>query len=320
MGETPEHRVDDYSSMVLFQAAPWDCLVDGIIQYINCTHASVVRIIFHISEMLPSDTSYVRVKHNRFRQYEKEIKRKVDEREIDIQVWGTHTMPESCPIWDVISQIPRYSNQLGDFVNSLMKKLEEVNSEEEKKKKLEDISVLKHCIVNLFEPTNFDLESVRIDINTSGDNATAWTLLQRFFSVKRGKNYYQNLLNRTYYLALGEQEKAWMKMLDEAAETNLNEWKRTEGALPDEQAALDLVRKEDQEGNAEWEKLYKLLGLQQENDEYIPNETSPIRLFCKQMDSLKDNPPDKAPSIWGFLPNAPKRWNKGLRCWNSPGR
>jgi len=90
-------------------------------------------------------------------------------------------------------------------------------------------------------------------------------------------------------------------MLDEAAVKNLNEWKRTNGALPDEQAALDLVRKEDQEGNAEWEKLYKLLGLLQEDGEYIPNEQSPIRLFCKQMDNLKDNPLDKAPSISNLL-------------------
>jgi spore germination protein GerM len=49
-------------------------------------------------------------------------------------------------------------------------------------------------------------------------------------------------------------------------------------------------------------------------------DLSPLPASKASEGSKKGYVPKKKNQYRGFLPNAPKRWNKGLRCWNSPGR
>lgn len=130
-----------------------------------------LRIAVHASTFFGKGPSPQQTKDRRFPAEEKLIQQSLDD-DLDVQVWAFHHEPEISDLWAVVQKAPdltasdetsklNFFQQLEDTFRRLSAAAAEAAPREEAQRIWEELSVIRHQIIGLFDPTRLRLESAR---------------------------------------------------------------------------------------------------------------------------------------------------------------
>jgi hypothetical protein len=154
---------------------PWkDELREAILKYIRDMKdwkSVELRVAIHASTFYGSSPNPQQTRDQRFPREEKLIQQSLDE-DLDVQVWAFHHDPEISDLWAVMQQAPdipsdddtrklNFFQQLDDTFRKLSAAAAEAAPIKEAQRMWEELSVIRHQIIGLFDPTRLRLESAR---------------------------------------------------------------------------------------------------------------------------------------------------------------
>lgn len=130
-----------------------------------------LRIAVHASTFFGRGPNPRQTKDRRFPAEEKLIQQSLDD-DLDIQVWAFHHEPEISDLWTVMQRVPDipsdddtskldFFQQLENTFRKLAGAAAEAAPVEEAQRMWEELSVIRHQIIGLFDPTRLRLESAR---------------------------------------------------------------------------------------------------------------------------------------------------------------
>lgn len=133
--------------------------------------STVLRIAAHASTCFGSDQIRQQMTDQRSLTEEKLIQQSLGE-ELDVQVWAFHHHPKKSELWAVVRDARNVINsddetkldffqQLEDTFRKLSAAAAEAAPLEEAQRMWEELSVIRHQIIGLFDPTRLRLESAR---------------------------------------------------------------------------------------------------------------------------------------------------------------
>ena len=169
-----------------------------------------LRIAAHASTCFGKDPVRSQMMDQRFPAEEKLIQQSLGA-ELDVQVWAFHHQPEISNLWDVMQHTPdipsddessklNFFQQLENTFQKLSAAAAEAAPLEEAQKLWEELSVIRHQIIGLFDPTRLRLESARE--KGPAEAAAIRASVESSFDAKREQA--QSLLKRAQRFAPGE--------------------------------------------------------------------------------------------------------------------
>lgn len=169
-----------------------------------------LRIAVHASTFFGKGPNPRQTKDRRFPAEEKLIQQSLDE-DLDVQVWAFHHEPEISALWTVMQQLPDipsdddiskldFFQQLENTFQKLAANAAEAAPLEEAQRIWEELSVIRHQIIGLFDPARLRLESARE--KGPAEAAAIKASVESSFDAKREQA--QSLLKRAQRFAPGE--------------------------------------------------------------------------------------------------------------------
>jgi len=169
-----------------------------------------LRIAVHASTFFGSSPLPQQARDRRFPAKEKLIQQSLGE-DLDVQVWAFHHEPEISDLWAVVQTAPdvnasdetsklNFFQQLENTFQKLAAAAADAAPLEEAQRTWEEISVIRHQIIGLFDPTRLRLESARE--KGPVEAAAIKTSVESSLDTKREQA--QNLLKRAQRFAPGD--------------------------------------------------------------------------------------------------------------------